>query len=88
MTISFERAGLLLHVVEKCAANPAFSSIAGIANAELRTINEEARAELADQAAKVREEEQVAKQQRLQAEAETEPTPEPVEPIEPMKRRL
>ena len=54
MTINFERAVTLLTVIEKCAANPSFSSIGGEAGIELTAMNKIAIAHANERAAKAK----------------------------------
>lgn len=73
--IDFERAALLMGIMEKQAnVSPMLTSISGEAAQELKEIAEDCRQNGAERAARIREEEQVAEQQRLEAvEAAKEP---------------
>ncbi len=72
MTISFERAQLLLDVAGKCGASPAYSAIAGEINVELTAMAKECSDQAAARADKIRPEEQVAAQKALaDADADT-----------------
>lgn len=78
--IDFERAALLMGIMEKQVnVSPMLTSISGEASQELKEIAEDCRQNAAERAAQIREEEQVAEQQRLEAvKANAEPlNPDP-----------
>lgn len=76
MSVDFNSAGLLLHVIEKCANNPRLNSLAGMANVELDRFNADAKNDLDERAAEMRKDQQVAQAKVLAAAPE--PQPEPV----------
>lgn len=78
--IDFERAILLMSIMEKQAnVSPMLTSISGEAAEELKGIAEDCRQNATERAARIRQEEQVAEQHRLEAiEADKEPiNPDP-----------
>lgn len=81
MSVDFNSAGLLLHIIEKCAQNPRLSSLAGAANVELDKLNVAAKNDLDERAAEIRKNEQAAQPKVLVAAVESEPSPTIGEPI-------
>lgn len=83
--IDFERASTLLTVMEKCAnVGPMMTNISGEAGEELKAINEDCKANARERADKIRAEEQVAEQKRLEAvQAHDEANAQPRGPIQP-----
>lgn len=97
--IDFERAAVLMDVMSKVATvGPLWISIAGEAGEELKAINEDCLANGRERADKIRQEEQVAQQQRLEATADDKPQNRSgieqehphniLEPTAPVERRL
>ena len=60
MSINFERAVILLSIIEKCAANPAYSPIGGEAHIELAGMREECVARAVKRADKAKAEKAAA----------------------------
>lgn len=70
--IDFERAGLLLGIMEKVAnVGPMMTSISGEAGEELKAINEACKENGRERAEAIRQNEQIAEQQRLRAAEES-----------------
>lgn len=85
--INFGRAAMLLDIMQKVAnVGPMMTSIGGEAGEELKAINEDCKTNGRERADKIRQEEQVAEQQRLQAvadhNAENEKPRGPIQPID------
>lgn len=93
MSVDFNSAGLLLHVIEKCAQNPRLSSLAGAANVELDKLNVAAKNDLDERAAEIHKNEQAAQPKVLVADPLPEPEPsptigEPITPDPPPERKI
>lgn len=93
--VDFTRAAILLDVIAKVTnVGPMNQPILGEAQEELKAIVADCNANREERAAKIREEEQIAQQQRLSAaeEANAQPAPEPpiVEPAAtpPVDRKI
>lgn len=83
--IDFERAVLLMSIMEKQAnVSPMLTSISGEAAEELKGIAEDCRQNATERARRIREEEQVAEQHRLEAvKAHDEQNAQPRGPVQP-----
>lgn len=83
--IDFNRAGMLLTVMEKCATvGPMMTNISGEAGEELKAINKDCIDNARERADKIRAEEQIAEQKRLEAvRAHDEENAQPRGPIQP-----
>lgn len=88
--IDFDRAALLMGIMEKQAnVSPMLTSISGEAAQELKGIAEDCRQNGLERADKIRQEEQVAEAQRLEAvKAQDEENAKPRGPIQPNEPRV
>lgn len=88
--IDFERAAMLLDVMQKVAnVGPMMMSISGEAGEELKAINEDCKENARERADEIRANEQVAEAQRLEAvKAHDEANAQPRGPIQPPDTRV